>query len=111
MKGRQERHIDSSLRHNATTPQRIIKVFSIQNKVAVEFYYYIFEYIIINSVSPALHIGICLMIRCGDGTMWRTSVRQEKCKRYLFIILFFSNFGGEKGEKVAIGDTRGLWII
>ena len=70
MKGRQERHIDSSLRHNATTPQRIIKVFSIQNKVAVEFYYYI--YIYNNKLCfPALHIGICLMIRCGDGTMWR----------------------------------------
>ena len=44
-RGEQERHIDSSLRHNATTPQRIIKVFSIQNKVAVEFYYYIYIYI------------------------------------------------------------------
>ena len=39
------------------------------------------------------------------------TVRQEKCKRYLFIIIFFSNFGGKKGEKVAVGDTRGLWII
>ncbi len=47
------------------------------------------------------------MVRWYGGT----AVRQEKHERYLFVIIFFSNFGGKKGEKVAIGDTRGLWII
>ena len=33
-----------------------------------------------------LHIGICLMIRCGDGTMWRNSVRLKTPALYSFFL-------------------------
>ena len=46
-----------------------------------------------------MQVFIFVLVRWCAGT----AVREEKHERYLFVIIFFSNFVGEKGEKVAVG--------